>query len=183
MINATQIRSGNILKIENALYRVLKVQHVTPGKGNAQIQTEVRNVRTGIKQNMRFRSVDAVEAVELDAKTISFLYQDGETFHFMEPTTFEQFELSKAFLEEGLPYLKPEVQIMLLSHDGELMSFSLPRRVSLTVSECDPPSKGIPNSSKDAKMENEAVFKVPLFIKPGDVVVIDTETGDYVEKG
>ncbi len=183
MINATQIRSGNILKIENALYRVLKVQHITPGKGNAQIQTEVRNLKTGIKHNMRFRSVESVEAVDLEAKNINFLYQDGDTFHFMDPASFEQFELSKSFLEDALPYLKPEIQIMLLIHDGELMSFTLPKRVNLTVTECDPPSKGIPNSAKDAKMENEAVFKVPLFIKPGDVVVIDTETGDYVEKG
>ena len=183
MIKATQIRVGNILKIEGALYRVLKVHHITPGKGNAQIQSDVRNLKTGIKHNMRFASTESVEQIELDAKDINFLYQDGETYHFMDPKTFEQFELDKTFLEDLLPYLKPDLKIMLLSHDGANLSYNLPNRVSLTVEECDPPSKGIPNSQKDAKMENGFVFKVPLFIKPGDLVVIDTETGDYVEKG
>lgn len=183
MIKATQIRVGNILKIEGALYRVLKVHHVTPGKGNAQIQSDVRNLKTGIKHNMRFASTETVEEVELEARNIHFLYQDGDIFHFMDPNSFEQFELSKKFLEDALPYLKPEVQIMLLSHDGAFVSFNLPKRVSLTVTECDPPSKGIPGALKDAKVENETVFKAPLFIKQGDVIVIDTETGDYVEKG
>ncbi len=183
MINATQIRVGNILKIDQALYRVLKVHHITPGKGNAQIQTDVRHLKTGIKHNMRFRSVEAVEEVELEARNIHFLYQEASSYHFMDPNSYEQFELSKTFLEDALPYLKPEGQIMLLSHEGQWVSYTLPKRVSLKVVECDPPSKGIPNSQKDAKMENDAIFKVPLFIKPGDEVVIDTETGDYVEKG
>ncbi len=183
MIKATQIRSGNILELEGTLYRVLKVQHITPGKGNAQIQADIRNLKTGIKHNKRFASTESVQEVELEARNINFLYQDGDNFHFMDPTSFEQFELSKTFLEDALPYLRPEVQIMLLSHDGTNISYSLPNRVSLTVTECDPPSKGFPNSQKDAKVENEAVFKVPLFIKPGDVIVIDTETGEYIEKG
>ncbi len=183
MINATQIRVGNILKIEGALYRVLKVNHVTPGKGNAQIQTDVRNLKTGIKHNMRFRSVEAVEEVELEARNINFLYQEGSVYHFMDPNSYEQFELPKTFLEDALRFLKADVQIMLLSDEGEFVSFNLPKRVNFTVTECDPPSKGIAGSQKEAKVENEAIFKVPLFIKPGDVVVIDTETGEYVEKG
>ncbi len=183
MIKATQIRVGNILKIEGALYRVLKVHHITPGKGNAQIQSDVRNLKTGIKHNMRFASTESVEQVELEARDINFLYQDADTYHFMDPKNFEQFELDKSFLEDALPYLKPDLKIMLLSHEGVNMSYNLPNRVSLTVTECDPPAKGIPGALKDAKVENESVFKVPLFIKPGDIIVVDTETGDYVEKG
>ncbi|MBF0491699.1 MAG: elongation factor P [Deltaproteobacteria bacterium] len=183
MINATQIRSGMILRIENVLYRVLKVQHITPGKGNAQIQTDIRNLKTGIKHNMRFRSVEAVDEVELEASNINFLYQEGDTFHFMDPNSYEQFELSKSFLEDALPYLKPEIQIMILSFEGAYVSYTLPKRVNLTVVECDPPSKGMAGALKTAKVENEAEFKVPLFIKPGDVVAIDTETGEYLEKG
>lgn len=183
MIKATQIRSGNILQIEGALYRVLKVNHVTPGKGNAQIQSEVRNLKTGAKHNMRFASTETIEDVELEARDIHFMYQDGDTYYFMDPKNFEQFELSKSFLEDVLPYLKPELKIMLLNHEGSNVSYNIPNRVSLTVTECDPPTKGVPGSQKNAKVENEAVFKVPLFIKPGDVVVINTETGEYVEKG
>lgn len=183
MIKATQIRVGNILKIEGDLYRVLKVHHVTPGKGNAQIQSDCRNLKTGAKHNLRFASTESVEQIELEARDINFLYEDGSIYHFMDPKNFEQFELSKDFLEDALPYLKPDLKIMLLSHEGQNLSYNLPNRVSLTVTECDPPSKGMAGALKNAKVENEAEFKVPLFIKAGDVIVVDTESGNYVEKG
>lgn len=183
MINATQIRVGNILKISDALFRVLKVVHITPGKGNAQIQADIRNIRTGIKTNMRFRSVESVEEVEAESKEITFLYQDGSVYHFMDPKSYEQYEFSESFLEDVLRYLKPEASVTLLSCDGEHISVNLPQRMSFTVVQCDPASKGIAGAMKDATVDNGSVFKVPLFIKPGDVVVIDTETGDYSEKG
>jgi elongation factor P len=183
MINATQIRVGNILKIEGALYRVLKVVHLTPGKGNAQIQADLRNIRTGIKTNMRFRSVESVEEVAAESKEVTFLYQDGSIYHFMDPKSFEQYEFPESFVEDVLRYLKPEAILTLLSCDGEQISVSLPQKMSFTVVQCDPPAKGIAGATKDATVENGSVFKVPLFIKPGDVVVIDTETGDYFEKG
>ena len=183
MINATQIRTGCILKIDGALFRVLKVVHITPGKGNAQVQADLRNIRTGIKTNMRFRSVEAVEEVVTESREITFLYQDGGIYHFMDPKSYEQFEFHEPFLEDVLRFLRPEAIVTLLSCEGEHISVSLPQKMSFTVTSCDPPSKGIPNSRKDATVENGSVFKVPLFIKPGDVVVIDTETGDYFEKG
>lgn len=183
MINATQIRVGNILKIEGALFRVLKVVHITPGKGNAQIQADLRNLRTGIKVNMRFRSVETVELVDAESREITFLYQDGSIYHFMDPKSYEQYEFSESFLEDVLRYLKPEATVTLLSCDGERISVSLPQRMSFTVVECHPAAKGIAGATKDATVDNGSVFKVPLFIKPGDVVVIDTETGDYFEKG
>lgn len=183
MITATQIRVGHILKIEGNLFRVLKVQHITPGKGNAQVQADIRNIKTGIKTNVRFRSVESVDDIEGDERQVSFLYQDGPAYHFMDPKTYEQFEFQKEFLEDVLNYLKPEVLFTLLSCDGSTISMTAPRRVSLTVTECDPPSKGIAGALKDAKVENGSIFKVPLFIKTDDVIVLDTETGDYLEKG
>lgn len=183
MITATQIRVGQILKIEGNLLRVLKVVHITPGKGNAQVQADLRNIRSGIKTNMRFRSVESVELVDAESREITFLYQDGAVYHFMDPKTYEQFEFPESFLEEILRFLKSEAVVTLMSCDGEQISISLPQRMSFTVAQCDPASKGIAGATKDATMENGSVFKVPLFIKPGDVVVIDTETGDYFEKG
>lgn len=183
MINATQIRVGNILKIDNAMYRVLKVQHITPGKGNAQIQIDARNVRTGIKNNMRFRPGESIEQVDSDSTDITFLYQDGTTFHFMDPASFEQLEFPETFVEDVLRYLKAESTVTLLSCGGENISLSLPKRMNFTVVECDPATKGISGATKDAKMDNGAIFKVPLFIKQGDLVMIDTEEGDYFEKG
>lgn len=183
MIIATQIRVGNILKIDNTLYRVLKTAHITPGKGNAQVQIDARNIRTGIKNNMRFRPSESIELVESDSTPVTFLYQDGDVFHFMDPATYEQFEFHKPFVEDVLRYLKPEATLTLLSCGGEKISLTLPPRMSFTVEECTPAERGSAGALKDAKMDNGAVFKVPLFIKQGDVVMIDTETGDYFEKG
>lgn len=183
MISATQIRVGNILKLDGVLFRVLKVQHITPGKGNAQVQADIRNLKTGIKTNVRFRSVDSVEKVDTEERDMNFLYQEGSIYHFMDPKTYEQFELSEALLEDALRYLKPEAKITLLSCEDKPVSVSLPLRMSFTVTECDPAAKGMAGALKDAKVDNGSVFKVPLFIRPGDVVVIDTETGDYLEKG
>lgn len=183
MIPATQLRVGNIMKMDNALFRVLKVTHITPGKGNAQIQAEARNIRTGIKNNMRFRPAESIELVDADTKEITFLYQEGTTYHFMDPATYEQLELPESFLEDILRYLKPESMVTLLSCDGENISVALPVRMTYTVVECDPASKGISGATKDAKVDNGAVFKVPLFIKQGDLIVINTEDSEYFEKG
>lgn len=183
MMTATQIRVGHILKIDGVLYRVLKSQHITPGKGNAQVQADIRNLKTGIKSNVRFRSVESVEKVDTDERPLNFLYQEGSLFHFMDPKNYEQFEIPQDLLEEALPYLKPEAQVTLMSCEGKPVSVTLPQRMSFAVVECDPASKGMAGAFKDAKVDNDSVFKVPLFIKPGDVVVINTETGDYIEKG
>ncbi len=183
MIAATQIRVGHVLKIEGVLYRVLKVQHITPGKGNAQVQADIRNLKTGIKNNIRFRSVESVEKVDTEEREMGFLYQEGSIYHFMDPKTYEQFELSETLLEDAIRYLKPEARITVMSCEGTMVSVSLPQRMSYTVVECDPAAKGMAGAMKDAKVDNDSVFKVPLFIRPGDVVVINTETGDYLEKG
>jgi elongation factor P len=101
----------------------------------------------------------------------------------MDPKTYEQYEFPESFVEDVLRYLKPEAVVRLLTCDGERISLSLPAKMSFIVESCDPPSKGSAGNTKDATVENGSVFKVPLFIKPGDVIVIDTETGDYFEKG
>lgn len=183
MINATQIRSGLFLKMNGELFNVLKVQHVTPGKGNAVVQTELRNLRTGIKINQRFRSTETVEEIELVARKMNFLYQDGATFHFMDPESYEQIELPEAMLEGAVKFLKPEAQITVYRHDGKPVSVSLASRIVFEVQQCDPPTKGFAGSTKDAVLENGNVVKVPLFIKVGDVIVVDTETNTYLEKG
>lgn len=182
MISATQIRVGDILMVDGTLYRVLRAQHITPGKGNAQVQVDIRNLKTGIKNNMRFRSVDTVEKVIVDERTVTFLYQDGDFYHFIDPKNYEQFELSKSMLEDAIPYLKPEAPLTILSHEERPISVSLPQKMEFEVAECDPPSKAFPGATKDAKMDNGLMVKVPLFIRPGDKIRVDTETGDYLEK-
>lgn len=183
MINATQVKAGLILKIDNNIFRVLKVWHLTPGKGNAQVQADIRNLKTGIKSNIRLRPMDTVENVDTEEREMTFLYQDGSIYHFMDAETYEQTELHEEQLEDMIPYLKPESKILMLSCEGKSISIRLPDKMSFKVISCEPPSKGSAGNLKDATVETNAVFKVPMFIKEGDVVVINTETGDYIEKG
>ena len=183
MISATQIRVGQILKINNNLCRVLKVTHITPGKGNAVIQTELRNLKTKNKDNIRFRSTETVEPAFVTTRNVNFLYQDGSTFHFMDPANYEQIEISEEVLEDVTRYLAPETSLTVSSFEGTPVSVTLPPKMTFEVAECDPPSKGIAGSLKEARLINDLRVKVPLFIKPGDLIVINSESGDYVEKG
>jgi elongation factor P len=182
MIPATQIRVGNILKFEGDLCRVLKIQHVTPGKGNAVVQTELRNLRTGSKINNRFRSTETVEKVEVFDRKMQFLYKDGKIYHFMDPENYEQLEIQEEVLEEAIPFLKPETIITISLFEGKPMGITLPSRVALKVSRCDPPIKGKQGATKEAVLENGNTVKVPLFIKEGDSIVVDTESNSYAEK-
>ncbi len=183
MIPATQIRAGQILIIDKVLFRVLKVQHITPGKGNAVVQTELRNLKTQKKDNIRFRSAETVEEVDVLIQKVNFLYQDGSSYHFMDPISFEQIEISENVLTDVARYLTPEVSLTVSSFEGTPVSVSLPPKMTFAVIECDPPSKGQAGAFKEAKLMNDIAVKVPLFIKEGDLVVVDIESGDYVEKG
>lgn len=182
MISATQIRVGQILKIENNLFRVLKVQHITPGKGNAVVQTELRNLRTKNKDNMRFRSAETVEEADVTTQNVNFLYQEDATYHFMDPVSFEQMEINADVLGEVAKYLQPETTLTVSSYEGEPVGVVLPPKLSFDVLECDPPTKGMAGATKTAKLQNDITVKVPLFIKEGDRIVVDTESGAYLEK-
>ena len=183
MISATQIRVGHILKIENTLFRVLKVQHITPGKGNAVVQTEVRNLKTKNKDNMRFRSSETIEQAEVSIKNVTFLYQEGSTFHFMDPDSYEQIEIAADVLDHVVRFLVPETPLVVSVIDDVPVSVELPPKLTYEVLECDPPTKGSAGASKEAKLVNDLMVRIPLFIKPGDLVVVDTETCSYSEKG
>ncbi len=183
MINATQIRVGHFLKLDGQLYSVLKVHHVTPGKGNAVVQTDLRNLRTGIKINNRFRSTETVEDIELSGSKMNFLYQEGSNYHLMDPETYEQLELSADILGDLAKHLKPELPVTLFRYEGRIVSVNLPPRIVYTVTTCDPPSKGFAGATKSATLENGNVVKVPLFIKEGDTVLINIEDNEYLEKG
>jgi len=183
MINATQIRIGQILLIDGNLCKVLKVQHITPGKGNAVIQTELRNLKTKNKDNIRFRSTETVELANVAIRNMNYLYQEGSSYHFMDPLTFEQAEMQEDVLRDILPYLVPDTSLIVSSYEGNPVSVTLPLKMTFEVTTCDPPSKGVAGSFKDATLSNGLVVKVPLFIKQGDSIVVSTENGEYMEKG
>jgi len=149
----------------------------------AVIQTELRNLKTKNKDNVRFRSSETVEQANLSIRNVNYLYQDGTTYHFMDPLTFEQIEISEDVLEDAVKFLVPEASLTVSSYEGASVSVSLPQKMNFEVVECNPPSKGAAGAFKDARLSNDMTVKVPLFIKTGDLIVINTASGDYVEKG
>lgn len=183
-INAPSIRKGMILDVDNALWRVMKTQHVTPGKGVACMQVEMRNVETGTKTNKRFNSTERVERVTLSQRPMQFLYEDSGTYHFMDMESYEQMALSSELLEDAKPYLLPETEVVIEMHDERPLNVQLPQTVILTVVECDAAIKGqtATGSYKPAKLETGASILVPPYLEAGTKVKVNTETGEYMER-
>jgi elongation factor P len=183
-INATAIRTGNILEVDGALWRVTKSMHVTPGKGVACMQVEMRNVETGTKTNKRFNSTERVERVTLSQRPMQYLYEDGDLFHFMDTESYEQISLGRDMVEEALPYLMPEMQVEIEFHEDRPLNVRLPQTVVLTVVECDAAMKGqtATSSYKPGTLETGASIMVPPYLEAGTRIKVNTETGEYVER-
>jgi elongation factor P len=183
-INATAIRNGNILDVDGALWRVTKSMHVTPGKGVACMQIEMRNVETGNKTNKRFNSTERVERVTLSQRPMQYLYEDGDLFHFMDMESYEQTTLGRDMVEEALPYLLPEMQVEIEFHEDRPLNVRLPQTVVLTVVECDAAMKGqtATSSYKPGKLETGAPIMVPPYLEAGTKIKVNTDTGEYVER-
>ncbi len=184
MITATQIRVRDILLLDGQLMSVLKVDHITPGKGNAVVQTDLRNVRTGIKTNRRFRSTEGVEKAYLTSREMQYLYSDGDHYIFMDTANYEQIGLSKDALGDGVNYLKENAPVTVTFYEQDPIGVELPGRVTFKIVECDPPMKTATKTaiSKPAKLENGLVVKVPSYLGVGQEVVVDTTTGNYLER-
>jgi elongation factor P len=183
-INAPSIRKGMILEVEGALWRVMKTHHVTPGKGVACMQVEMRNIETGNKTNKRFNSTERVERVTLSQRPMQFLYADGNTYHFMDTESYEQMELDGQLLEETMPYLLPETEVVIEMHGERPLNVKLPQTVELTVTECDAVIKGqtATGSYKPAKLETGASIMVPPYLEAGTRIKVNTENGEYIER-
>jgi elongation factor P len=183
-INAPSIRQGMILEIDGALWRVIKAQHVTPGKGVACMQVEIRNIETGNKSNKRFNSTERVERVTLSQRNMQFLYEDGGNYHFMDTETYDQITLNEELLEHAKPYLLPETEVIVEFHDERPLNVQLPQTVVLTVTECDAAIKGqtATGSYKPATLETGASVMVPPYLEAGTKIKVNTEDGSYVER-
>ncbi len=183
-LNAPSIRPGMILEIDGGLWRVMKTQHVTPGKGVACMQVEIRNIETGTKSNKRFNSTERVERVVLNQQEMQFLYQDGDDYHFMNMESYEQIVLKRDMLENALPYLLPEMVVVVEFHEERPLNVQLPQSVELTVVECDAAIKGqtATGSYKPGKLDTGAPIMVPPYLEAGTKVRVNTETGEFIER-
>ncbi len=183
-IPATQMRPGMIIKHNEQLHLVFKVEHRTPGNLRAFIQAKLRNLRTGAMFEHRFRSGDAIEKVVVDEIAMEFLYSDGDDYYFMNPVDYEQTVLKSSTLGEAVEYLTPNLQIHVSYHDGQAVGVELPTFVELTVVETEPGLKSATASSvtKPAKTETGLMVQVPAFINEGEKIRVDTSEGTYMSR-
>lgn len=184
MIQATQLKRGMCIKHDNDLYRVVATQHITPGNWRGMVQAKIRNLRSGAIVEHRFRSEDRVERAILDETAMEYLYRDGDLFHFMNKETFEQIGLSEEVLGDAVQYLVPNITLTVEMHEDRPVGIQLPLVVELKVVETEPAIKGasVSNQTKPAKMETGLIVNVPPFVTEGDVIRVDSASGEYVER-
>ncbi len=183
-MKATEIRKGMVLKVDNELYRVLGMQHITPGNWRGMVQTRLRSLRSGSNTEVRFRSEDEVNRVTTDTKSMQYLYHDHHGYHFMDTDTYEQVALADDVLGDTMSYILPESTILMEWIEGNPVGIELPAAVDLKVIETAPGIKGATASAqrKPAKLETGLQVQVPSFIDEGDVVRVSTQDGSYLER-
>ncbi len=180
-MQATRLRKGMLIKMGADLFRVLDLQHVTPGNLRGFVRVKLRNIRTGTLSDQKLRSEDEIERAVLDEKSMQYLYRDGSVYHFMDTESYEQIGLSEEVLGDAMNYLVPEAVIEVEFYGSEPVGIGLPQTVDLKVVETTPAIKGATASAqlKPATLETGLVVQVPPFINEGDVVRVNTETGEY----
>ncbi|MBY6202462.1 elongation factor P [Maritalea mobilis] len=183
-INGNEIRPGNVLEHNGGLWAAVKVDHVKPGKGGAFAQVELRNLRNGSKDNVRFRSADKVERVRLEQKDQQFLYEQDGMLVFMDTETYEQIELPAEILGDRRPFLQDGMTIVVEFYEAEALNATLPQKVTCKVVETEPVVKGqtAANSFKPAVLDNGVKVMVPPFVGQDEDIVVNTETMEYAER-
>jgi elongation factor P len=181
---ANLIRAGQVIEHDGRRWTVLKQQIITPGKGGAFIQVEMRDLKTGNKTNERWRTADTVERLQTDNKDFTYSYTDGENLVLMDPETYEQTMVPVSILGEQAPFLQDNMVVELDLVEGEPVGIHLPPTVILEVVEADPVVKGqtAASSYKPALLSNGVKTNVPPFIESGEKIVVKTEDGSYVER-
>ena len=184
MIFAGDFRNGTTFEMDSQVYRVVEFQHVKPGKGAAFVRTKLKNVIVGTTMEKTFNPSEKVEEVSITTSEMQYLYNDGETYTFMDNNTYEQVELNKDSIEDILPYLLDNMNVKVLSYKGNIFGVEPPTFVELEVTYTEPGINGATatGSTKPATVETGASFQVPLFVEIGDKIRIDTRTGEYMER-
>lgn len=184
MIDVNDLRKGVIFELDSNLYRVLEYSFNKPGRGNATIRIKARDLRKGTTLEKTFTSGERIKDVRLDFHNVQYLYNDGELFHFMDLETFEQPAISSSIIGEYAAFLKPEMEVKLTFFETEPLDIELPTTVDLEVTYAEPAVKGdtATGVTKKVTTETGAEVMVPYFVQTGDVIRVDTRTGDYVTR-
>ncbi len=183
-VQASSLRRGNVVDMDGKLYVILTCQNIHPGKGTPVTQLDMRRISDGVKVSERYRTTEQVERAFVDEREFSFLYEDGEGFHFMNPQNFDQIVAPKDIVGDSASYLQDGMLVMISTHNEVPISIELPSRVTLEIVDTEPAMKGQTASSsyKPATLSNGARTMVPPYLATGAKVVILTEDGSYVER-
>jgi elongation factor P len=184
MLTVMDLRAGNLAEFDGVLYRVVTYQHVKPGKGGGFVRLKLKNVEQGSVTDKTLDSWVQVPEPAVEEKEMQYLYKQGEKFVFMDTETYEQLELTEEEVGEGYKWLKDEMAIEVLFYKERPISVKLPITVNLKVVSSEPGIKGdrVSGASKLATLESGATLQVPLFVKEGDTIKVDTRTGEYLER-
>ena len=184
MISAGDFRNGVTLEIEGNVYQILEFQHVKPGKGAAFVRSKLKNVITGQVVEKTFRAGEKVAKATLDRREMQYLYKEGSAYVMMDNETYDQMHVEEAQIGSGVKYLKENMNVMILTHEGRIIGVDIPAHVELEVVDTPPAEKGntAQGGTKPATLETGAVVNVPFFVSNGDRIRVDTRTNEYLDR-
>ena len=183
-ISASDARGGNLIEHQGRLWRILKKEHVKPGKGGAFAQVEMKAIADGTKLNERFRSDEKLEKAHVEPRKMQYLYPEGEDLVFMDLETYEQLNIAGDEIAEQKSYLTPNIEVQINFYNNNPIGLDLPTAVTVTVTDTETVVKGqtAAGSGKPATVDTGIRVTVPAFVKLGDKIRINTDTGDYIER-
>jgi elongation factor P len=184
LIETNDFRPGTAFEMDGKLLTVVNVQHIKMARAGAVIKAKLRNIRDGAIFEQSFRSGDKYKVVRIEKSPAQYLYSDGDIYHFMDTTTYDQVALDRAMVEAALPFMKENSEVNLLRYEDSVIGVELPLNVELAVAQTDPGLRGdtVSGATKPARLETGATLNVPLFVNTGDVLKVDTRTGAYLER-
>lgn len=184
MISTGDLKKGITIELEGELYQILDWQHIKMGRGSAQVRLKLRDIRGGHTIERTFQAGEKFARARLDRRAVQFLYSEGNLYYFMDSETFEQSALDAELLGDALNYLKEGMSLEILSYKDAPISVELPNSVELEVVDTGPSFKGdtAQAGNKPAKLDTGVIIQVPMFVNNGDIVRVDTRTGQYLER-
>jgi elongation factor P len=185
MLSTNQFRNGNHIDVDGTIFKIVEFQHVKPGKGGAFVRTKLRRASDGALIDRTFRAGEKFRSVRTEVRRMQYLYRDGTDAHFMDTQSYEQLTIPEATLADPLRFMKESEEVELLYIDGEPADVQLPSAMELEVTEAEPGVRGDTASgggTKPAVLETGARIQVPLFVNVGELVRVDTRSGEYVSR-
>lgn len=182
--NVNEIRNGAFIKEGKDVFSVVTYEHIKTGRGSGNIKLKVKNLRTGAVVEKSYITGAKVDEAQVEKKKTQYLYREGDSFNFMDPVSFEQFQVSASVLADQAKYLKDGLDVLLIVSEGKVLGMELPLSLVYEIAETGPEEKGntVSNVYKEATLDNGLVVKVPMFMSAGEKVKVDTRSGDYIER-